>query len=157
MTTSPDVVVVGGGVVGAAVVYYLSLEGARVQLLDRQTLGSGCSFHGTGVFVGLATDELPSPEFPIIHAGRRLMKALYPQLVEETGVDPLYQELPQVLVALDEREVEQRKENMRWVTRHGIVARWLDRDELLAAEPLVGVTCCGPPLSMPLPRWTRIV
>ena len=143
MTTSPDVVVVGGGVVGAAVAYYLSLEGARVQLLDRDALGSGCSFHGTGLFVGLNTHDLPPAAFPIILAGRRLMRSLYPQLVEDTGVDPLYHELPEILVALDEREVEQRRENMRWVTRHGIVARWLDRDEVFAAEPLIGSDVMG--------------
>jgi glycine oxidase len=58
-------------------------------------------------------------------------------------VDPLYHELPEILVALDEREVEERMETMRWVTQHGIVARWLDRDEVFAAEPLIGGDVLG--------------
>src|SRR4051794_38563362 len=43
MPSSPDVVVVGAGVVGAACAYYLASSGVRVQLLDRAYPASGSS------------------------------------------------------------------------------------------------------------------
>ena len=46
-----DVVVVGAGAVGCAIAYYLSREGLRVRLMDRDAIGSGASADATG-FLG---------------------------------------------------------------------------------------------------------
>ncbi|MDP6549987.1 MAG: FAD-dependent oxidoreductase [Dehalococcoidia bacterium] len=90
MKPSPDVVVVGGGVVGAAVAYYLSVEGARVQVLERQALGSGCSFHGTGMAISnLRETQRKGPAFAINRASRLLLSDICGQLAEETGTDPV--------------------------------------------------------------------
>ena len=43
MPSSPDVVVVGAGVVGAACAYHLAAAGVRVRLLDRSYVASGSS------------------------------------------------------------------------------------------------------------------
>ena len=43
MPSSPDVVVVGAGVVGAACAYYLASAGVRVRLYDRSFIASGSS------------------------------------------------------------------------------------------------------------------
>jgi D-amino-acid dehydrogenase len=49
MSNSADrVVVVGGGVIGAACAYYLARSGRRVTLLDRAGFGSGCSHANCG-------------------------------------------------------------------------------------------------------------
>jgi D-amino-acid dehydrogenase len=43
-----SVVVIGGGVVGSACAYYLSREGFRVTILDKQQFGAGCSHANCG-------------------------------------------------------------------------------------------------------------
>ena len=43
MSSSPDVVVVGAGVVGAAYAYHLAAAGVRVRILDRAYIASGSS------------------------------------------------------------------------------------------------------------------
>ena len=43
MGRSPDVVVVGAGVVGAACAYHLAAAGVRVRLFDRSYVASGSS------------------------------------------------------------------------------------------------------------------
>ena len=43
MTRTADAVVVGGGVVGAACAYFLSREGLRVHLVERQYFSAGAS------------------------------------------------------------------------------------------------------------------
>ena len=47
---APHVVVVGGGVIGAACAYYLRLAGRPVTLIDRGEFGRGCS-HGNCGYV----------------------------------------------------------------------------------------------------------
>ena len=48
MVQSSDVIVIGAGVVGCSVAYYLSRSGAKVTLLEREAIGSGASAHATG-------------------------------------------------------------------------------------------------------------
>ena len=58
MTGSPDVVVIGGGIVGAACAYYLSRAGATVCVLERGFAASGTSRACDGLI--LFSDK-PSP------------------------------------------------------------------------------------------------
>ncbi|MGB9880813.1 MAG: FAD-dependent oxidoreductase, partial [Anaerolineae bacterium] len=39
----PDVVVIGGGIIGACCAYYLSQAGLNVHLVERGGIASGCS------------------------------------------------------------------------------------------------------------------
>jgi D-amino-acid dehydrogenase len=48
-TRSPDVVVVGGGAVGAAAAHALARSGARVLVLERSLDGGGCSYGNAGL------------------------------------------------------------------------------------------------------------
>src|SRR5687767_10032773 len=50
MNGNQQVVVVGGGVIGAACAYFLSQEGWKVTVLDQGGFGKGCS-HGNCGFV----------------------------------------------------------------------------------------------------------
>src|SRR4029077_2799034 len=51
------VVVIGGGVIGAACAYYLAKDGRQVTVLERNSFGRGCS-HGNCGFVA-ASHVLP--------------------------------------------------------------------------------------------------
>ena len=43
MTQSPDAIIVGAGIVGAACAYELALAGARVEVIDRGIAGGGAT------------------------------------------------------------------------------------------------------------------
>jgi D-amino-acid dehydrogenase len=47
-SSGPDVVVVGGGVIGVSCAYYLARAGARVTLLERDRIGAGASSGNAG-------------------------------------------------------------------------------------------------------------
>jgi D-amino-acid dehydrogenase len=59
--TASDVVVVGGGAIGAAAALELSRRGAAVTLLDRDGDGSGCSFGNAGLICPSHAEALASP------------------------------------------------------------------------------------------------
>jgi glycine/D-amino acid oxidase-like deaminating enzyme len=52
-----DVVIVGGGVIGCCIAYYLTLGGARVTLVERGQLASGAS----GVAAGMLAPQVEAP------------------------------------------------------------------------------------------------
>ena len=104
MPDSADVVVIGAGVVGCSVAYYLAREGVNVTLLEREAIGSGASAHATGSLSLLGAEFSPGASFQMARASY----AEFPQLVTEleaaTGMDLLYQRRPSLRLALDEEE-----------------------------------------------------
>lgn len=72
MTSADGVVVVGGGVIGAACAYYLRQTGRPVTLIDQGRFGSGCS-HGNCGFV------CPSHVLPLAAPGalREALQTLF--------------------------------------------------------------------------------
>lgn len=73
MNHTPErVIVVGGGVIGAACAYYLAKAGRQVEVVDRGEFGRGCS-HGNCGFI------CPSHVLPLAEPGAawRALKALF--------------------------------------------------------------------------------
>jgi D-amino-acid dehydrogenase len=58
MSSSPDVVIVGGGAIGAASAYELARRGARVTVLERSGDASGCSYGNAGLICPSHADAL---------------------------------------------------------------------------------------------------
>jgi D-amino-acid dehydrogenase len=61
VSTNPDVLVVGGGVVGVCVAHFLAERGARVTLLERGQVASGCSYANAGLIVPSHSVPLAAP------------------------------------------------------------------------------------------------
>jgi D-amino-acid dehydrogenase len=71
LSSSPDVVVVGGGAIGAASAYELARRGARVTVLERSHDADGCSFGHAGLICPSHAEALAN--LGAIRAGIRWM------------------------------------------------------------------------------------
>lgn len=60
-STIADVLIVGGGVIGASLAARLSSEGARVQMIDQGQFGGGCSYMNAGWMTPCFALPLPQP------------------------------------------------------------------------------------------------
>lgn len=134
MAENPDVVIVGAGVIGCSVAYYLSKEGAKVTLLDREAIGSGASAHATGSLSLLGAEFSPGPSFNFALAAHREFPDLVSSLEEDTGMDLLFQQRPSLRLALDEEEEEMIKGLMAWQEEH-VAMSWIDGVEVRRIEP----------------------
>lgn len=63
LSVSPDVVVVGAGIVGASCAYHLAKRGVRVLVVDRGSVVSGTTGAGEGNI--LVSDKEPGPELDL--------------------------------------------------------------------------------------------
>jgi len=125
----PDVVVVGGGIVGAACGYYLAREGLSVQLLERSFPASGTSGACEGNL--LLWDKEPTRELPL---GQRSLE-LWRELVQELEIDFEYQPKGSLMVAEGEDALEAVDRKVRELAAAGVEGRRLDARELRAEEP----------------------
>ncbi len=133
---SADVVVVGGGIVGGAVAYVLAKAGLDVCVLERDAVGSGSSGHGHGVISLVGNDFKRGPHFLLGVESARLYREFAARVQEDSGVDPLYHELPSVSLALIEEEERIFRDVYEWQREH-LDLRWIGMDEVRALEPRI--------------------
>jgi glycine/D-amino acid oxidase-like deaminating enzyme len=125
----PDVVVVGGGIVGAACGYYMAREGLSVQLLERAFLGSGTSGACEGNLL-LWEKEL-TKELPLAQRSLQLWK----ELSQELELSFEYEPKGSVMVAEDEAGLAASARKVEELGKAGVPGYLLNRRELHAEEP----------------------
>ncbi|MGH2641975.1 MAG: NAD(P)/FAD-dependent oxidoreductase [Actinomycetota bacterium] len=125
----PDVVAVGGGIVGAACAYELARAGASVTLLEREELAAAASGRNNGLWL--------TPTDPLLLPMARASLARYLEIAEESPVPFRLDEEPIGLlaVALDEEEMALGAEAHTPYRAAGVGVDDLDPSETLALEP----------------------
>jgi glycine oxidase len=139
---APDVLVIGGGVIGCAIARAAARPGRVVVLADRGALGGESSSAAAGV-LSAASGADDGARLALRRASLDRFPSLAAALRDETGAD-IELDLDGVLVpCLDEAaEAAQRAQIARRLAA-GLRAAWLDARALRAAEPAVNPRARG--------------
>ncbi|MHB1422704.1 MAG: glycine oxidase ThiO [Gemmataceae bacterium] len=87
MTEHPDVLILGGGIIGLSTAWFLAEAGARVAVVDKGDLGREASWAGAGILVP-AYVEHARTALELLHARSwDLFPAISSSLREQTGID----------------------------------------------------------------------
>ena len=115
-----DVVIVGGGIVGASIAYHLAARGVRdVVVLERDELGSGSTTRNAG---GIRLQF--STEINVRLSLRSLPRIEH--FAEEMGVDPQLRQVGYLFLITEERDVVPFEESLAMWKRLGVPAQRLD-------------------------------
>ena len=128
MTQSPDAIIVGAGIVGAACAYELARAGARVEVIDRGIAGGGATAAGMGHLVVLDDNEAEM-------ALTKLSVGLWHSLAKELPRAAEFWTCGTVWIAADEVEFAVAKAKLAVYRRHGLAAELLNERQLYEAEP----------------------
>ena len=142
MPETADVVVIGAGVVGCSVAYYLAREGVSVTVLEREAIGSGASAHATGSLSLLGAEFSPGASFEMARASYSEFIQIVPELESATGMDLLYQRRPSLRLALDDEEADLIKSLMVW-QQPQVRMHWIDAQEVRSIEPRLSPSIIG--------------
>jgi len=131
--TSADVVIVGGGVIGASIAYHLSLRGAgRIVVLERDRLGTGSTGKNAGgIRLQFSTEvnvRLSQRSLPRLEAFK-----------DEMGVDPQFHQVGYLFLITEQRDVVPFERALALWERLGVPARRLSAAEAQASFPEVRV------------------
>ncbi len=143
MEKTADIVIIGGGIVGLSVAYYLALEKAgKIVLFEKGQLGEGSTSRCVG---GIRTQF--STEINIRFSLESLKT--FEQFKEEFGVDPDFRRIGYLFLATTEREMEVFTENIGLQKKFNIPVEFLNSDEIgsrwpyLRMEDVLGGTFCA--------------
>ena len=135
----PDVIVVGGGIIGAACALELAARGASVTLIEREHLAAGASGRNLGLLV-MPDDEALVPMY-------RASVDAYREAVDEAPFDVFMDRESSgvVQVALEDADLDEAEAHAAFLTGQGIAVEALTTDarvrelEPALADALPGV------------------
>jgi len=130
--TTADIVIIGGGVMGASAAYHLAKRGLKnIVLLEKEEFfGTGATGRCAGgvryqfsteINVKLSIESLPMIE----------------RFKEEIGQDVNYRQCGYLLVATDEKDATTFKHNVELQNKLGVQTQFLNGDEIRARLPLM--------------------
>jgi glycine oxidase len=130
-----DVIVLGAGVIGAAVAFELAASGYRVRVIDAREAGLGA----TQASAGVLAPYIEGHESRALSALGRRSLDLYDEFVDrvaraaERKIN--YGRIGTIEVALDQAHASRLRQVADALVRDGVETRWLDARETMAAEP----------------------
>jgi len=137
MSRSADVLVVGGGIIGSAIAYYLAKEGVQVGLIERGDFASGTSSACDGAV--LAIDKMPGPDTQMALESQKL----FAELISELDYDINYVQRGSVLAVEDERQAEVARHLVQQQQACGLQMHYLEGNDVFQSEPLLARDVVG--------------
>lgn len=106
MSRDPEIVVIGGGIIGCSIARRLAKEGRKVAVIEKGQPGREASWAAAGMLAPLAetAQSVSEPLTRLLEASHALYPDFVRELEEETGRDIAYQKSGSLMVATDYKE-----------------------------------------------------
>src|ERR1700694_3417945 len=112
MEATTDVVIIGGGVIGCAIAYYLRKAGREVMVVDEGEIGAQASSAAAGLLAPLGSLSGPGPFADLLLASFALFPSLVPELEEASGIRVEYEQTGALRVVRNPRNVSNLSKRM---------------------------------------------
>ena len=136
LSPSPNVAIIGAGVIGLAIAWRLAQRGAKVTIFDKGVAGSGASHAAAGM---LAAHLEAEPREENLVALNRASQALWPAFAEEieaaTGMSVGLRAEGTLLLALTGDDQSRLKHVLAFQQSLGLPLEWLTTAEVRRREP----------------------
>ena len=111
MAETREVVIVGGGVAGCSVAYYLALAGVKSTVIEREGIATQASGFSAGGLNPLEGANIPGLLGPLAIESFRMHRQLWAELNDTTGIDYEGRIISLVKVAFEESELPELEES----------------------------------------------
>jgi glycine oxidase len=134
MNQCSDVVIVGGGVAGCAVAYYLGKAGVKATIVEREGIGTQASGFSAGGINPL--HGVPAALRPLAMESFTLHLTLWDELKSATGSDCQSRIVSMIKLAFEDTELPPFEELLElFEATKGFSAQWLEAAEVQKFEP----------------------
>ena len=131
------VVVIGAGIIGAAVADALALRGARVTVIEMRAPGRGATQASAGLLAPFIEAHNESPLLDLAVRSLDRYDAFVGALRERSGCAVEYARTGTLEVALTDDEADRLRAAERVLNRRGVASDWMDASAIRRVEPVV--------------------
>lgn len=132
LNKTAEVVVIGGGVIGCSIAYYLAKKGCKVVVIEkREGLCSGASGANQG---GCPLQIFKPPILTLVKESLNLFRSL----PEEVGYDVECRNTGSLLCSINEEQRSAMEMHVQRLRRNGVNVRFLEGNILRELEPSLG-------------------
>lgn len=138
-----NVIIVGGGVIGCAIAYYLRKMHVDVVLLERGEIGGQASSAAAGLLAPLGPLSGPGPFADLLLEGFARLIAAIPELEEVSGLRLGYEQTGALRMVRNAKRVAHLRKRLANWQPLGLDMRWLSGEEARQHEPLLSIDTCA--------------
>src|SRR5215813_12437238 len=139
----PDVIVVGGGVIGLSIAQAAAAKGRSITVLDPGDPTAAASWAAAGMLAPLSESERPDPLFELCAVSLRLYRCWAGRVQTQSGIDPEYDESGLLSVATTKQSLTTLKKRMAWQQEAGFPSELLTPDDVRRLEPNLTLDVSG--------------
>ncbi|MFO0814569.1 MAG: glycine oxidase ThiO [Gemmatales bacterium] len=134
---SPEICIVGGGVIGLTLAYLLAKEKVRVSVIDKDDMGREASWAGAGILPAGNPRRAKSPMGKLRAQAVSFFPDFSAELKSLTGIDNGYWNCGGIELRLNADQLEKKRlEQLATVEKgEGLTCEVLSAEQLLAMEP----------------------
>ena len=137
MQSTKDVVIIGGGIIGCAIAYYLRKSGVEVTVVEKGDIGAEASSAAAGLLAPLGSLSGPGPLADLLLASWSIYPALVPELEQASGVHLAYEQSGSLRVARNPKNIDNLRKRITAWQPLGLKMQWLTGDEARQREALL--------------------
>lgn len=141
-----DVVIVGAGVIGCSIAYFLaktSKNKIKIAVIERNVPGSESTAGAAGMLAAQIESESSGAFFDLLLQSRNLFEALAAELKQDSGVDIEYIKSGIAAIAFTEEEEQKLRERYAWQRKSNLECDWLSSGEVQQKYPFLRRTDFG--------------
>lgn len=138
-----DVVIIGGGIIGCAIAYFLRKRGMQVAVFEKGAIGAQASAAAAGLLAPLGPLAGPGPFADLLLAGFAQWVTIVPELEDATGLQLGY-ECPGALRTIrNPKRLSHLKKRFAAWQPLGLELHWLTGQEARQLEPSLSEEICA--------------
>jgi glycine oxidase len=149
MAQTPDIVVVGAGIVGCAVAYELARRGASVEVLDERVIGLGATQASAGILAPYLELHEGSPLLALAVRSLDLFDEFVERAASDGGATVSYHRNGTLDVATEDLHLQRLQTTAETLVRLGIKVELIDGATARAEEPHLAPDVLGGLLVVP--------
>jgi len=135
LSTSLDLLIIGGGAIGSACAYYAAKAGLSVQVIDARSKAGRASPAAAGLIAPSPQLTEPSPFATLALASVAHFPALRDELLAECGIDIGLDCCGTLRLATSEQQADSQRRRLPKQQQLGLRLEWLSAEEVRALEP----------------------
>jgi glycine oxidase len=138
-----DVVIIGGGVIGCAIAYFLRKMQVNVILLERGEIGGQASGAAAGLLAPLGPLSGSGPFADLVLTGFSSLISLVPELEESSGIHLGYEQTGALRTVRNPQRIAHLKKRLASWQSLGLPLYWLSGEEARQHEPVLTPDICA--------------